>query len=163
MGSGKCRNRCIVSSGRSRNRSLHQFKYCFEHDVKLLVVLSGRMGPLSGKFYITKRGCKGRPRRMGVCPGEEESAGDNYSRRSPKGNRQMKGLLNQVANAAVKTKGSVFEFIYRRLVLRLGHAQAIGAIAHRLCRLIWMILHQAIRSEERGPSVAQRQSVVPLK
>ena len=52
MGSGKCRNRCIVSSGRSRNRSLHQFKYCFEHDVKLLVVLSGRMGPLSGKFYI---------------------------------------------------------------------------------------------------------------
>src|SRR6058998_4130435 len=90
---------------------------------------------------------------VGVCPGEEESAGVNYSHRSPKGNRQMKGLLNQVSNAAVKTKGSIFEFIYRRLVPRLGHAQAIGAIAHRLCRLIWMILHQAIRYEERGPAV----------
>jgi hypothetical protein len=28
----------------------------------------------------------------------------------------MKGLLNQASNAAVKTKGSIFEFIYRRLV-----------------------------------------------
>ena len=72
---------------------------------------------------------------VGVCPGTEESAGVNYSR-SPKGNRQMKGLLNQAANAAVRTKGSIFEFVYRRLVVRLGHAQAIGAIAHRLCRLI---------------------------
>src|SRR5262250_2422475 len=42
-----------------------------------------------------------------------------------------------------------------RLVPRLGHAQAIGAIAHRLCRLIWMILHQAIRYEERGPAVSR--------
>ena len=92
---------------------------------------------------------------VGVCPGEEESAGINYSRRSPKGNRQMKGLLNQASNAAVKTKGSIFELIYRRLVPRLGHAQAIGAIAHRLCRLIWMILHQAIRYEERGPAVSR--------
>ena len=32
----------------------------------------------------------------------------------------MKGLLNQAANAAVRTKGSIFEFIYRRLVHRLG-------------------------------------------
>jgi transposase len=92
---------------------------------------------------------------VGVCPGEEESAGVNYSHRSPKGNRQMKGLLNQASNAAVKTKGSIFEFIYRRLVPRLGHAQAIGAIAHRLCRLIWMILHQAIRYEERGPAISR--------
>ena len=42
----------------------------------------------------------------------------------------------------------------RRLVPRLGHAQTIGAIAHRLCRLIWKILHQGIRYEERGPAVS---------
>jgi hypothetical protein len=45
-------------------------------------------------------------------------------------------MLNQAANAAVKTKGSIFEVVYRRLVPRLGHAQAIGAIAHRLCQLV---------------------------
>ena len=70
----------------------------------------------------------------------------------------MKGLLNQAANAAVRTKGSIFEFVYRRLVPRLGHAQAIGAIAHRLCRLIWIILHRAIRYEEHGPAVSRSKS-----
>jgi len=62
---------------------------------------------------------------VGVCPGAEESAGVNYSHRSPKGSRQLKALLNQASNAAVKTKGSIFELIYRRLVPRLGHAQTI--------------------------------------
>jgi 16S rRNA C967 or C1407 C5-methylase (RsmB/RsmF family) len=38
---------------------------------------------------------------------------------------------------------------------RLGHAQAIGAITHRLCRLIWKILHEAVRYEERGPAVSE--------
>jgi len=53
---------------------------------------------------------------VGACPGEEESAGVNYSHRSPHGNRQMRRVLNQAANAAVKTKGSIFEMVYRRLV-----------------------------------------------
>jgi hypothetical protein len=52
-------------------------------------------------------------------------------------------------------EGTIFAVVYRRLVPRLGHAQAIGAIAHRLCRLIWMILHQGIRYEERGPAVSE--------
>jgi transposase len=91
---------------------------------------------------------------MGACPGNEESAGVNYSHRCPKGNRQMRRLLNQSANAAAKAKGTIFAIVYRRLVPRLGHAQAIGAIAHRLCRLIWKILHQGIRYEERGPAVS---------
>jgi hypothetical protein len=70
----------------------------------------------------------------------------------------MRRLLNQAANAAVKTKGSLFQLVYRRLVPRLGHAQAIGAIAHRLCRLIWKILHQSVRYEERGPEVSRARS-----
>ena len=93
---------------------------------------------------------------VGACPGDDESAEVNYSHRSPKGNRQMRRVLNQAANAAVRTKGSIFELVYRRLVPRLGHAQAIGAIAHRLCRLIWKILRQGIRYEERGPAVTKQ-------
>ena len=56
------------------------------------------------------------------------------------------------ANAAVKAKGTIFDIVYRRSVPRLGHNQAIGAIAHRQCRLIWLILHQRVRYEERGSS-----------
>ena len=93
---------------------------------------------------------------VGACSGEEESAGVNPNHRSPKGNRHMRRILNQSANAAVKQKGSIFEVVYRRLVPRLGHNQAIGAIAHRLCRLIWLILHRGVRYEERGPAVNQR-------
>jgi len=93
---------------------------------------------------------------VGACPGDEESAGVSYSHRSPKGNRHMRRLLNQAANAAVKVKGSIFEIIYRRCVPRLGHNQAIGVIAHRQCRLIWLILHQGAHYEERGPAVTQQ-------
>ena len=93
---------------------------------------------------------------VGACPGDEESAGVNCSHRSPKGNRHLRRLLNQTANAAVKTKGSIFDIIYRRSVPRMGHNQAIGAIAHRQCRLIWLILHQGVRYEERGPAVTKQ-------
>ena len=93
---------------------------------------------------------------VGACPGEEESAGVNYSRRSPKGNRQMRRILNQAANAAVKHKGSIFEIVYRRLVPRLGHNKTIGAVAHRMCQLIWIILHTGVRYEERGPAVCEQ-------
>src|SRR5215471_4857282 len=93
---------------------------------------------------------------VGACPREDETAGVNRSKRSPKGNRQMRRLLNQAANAAVKQKGSIFEIVYRRLVLRLGHNKTIGAIANRLCQLIWIILHKGVRYEERGPAVSQK-------
>ncbi len=92
---------------------------------------------------------------VGACPGDDESAGVSRSHRSPKGNRHMRRILNQAANAAVKHKGSIFEIVYRRLVPRLGHNQSIGAISNRLCRLIWLILHQGVRYDERGPAVSR--------
>ena len=93
---------------------------------------------------------------VGACPDEEESAGVNHSHRSPNGNRQMRRILNQTANAAAKAKDSIFEFVYHPCVARLGHQQAIGATSHRQCRLIWTILHQGVRYEERGPAVIEQ-------
>jgi transposase len=93
---------------------------------------------------------------VGVCPGNEESAGESHSTRSPKGNRHMRRLLNQAAQSAVKVKGSIFEVTFHRLLPRLGYKQAIWAIAHRLCRLLWLILHKRVRYEERGPAVSTK-------
>jgi transposase len=87
---------------------------------------------------------------VGVCPGREESAEVSKSNRSPKGNRMMRRVLNQGANAAVKTKGSIFQLHYRRLLARVGHNKAIWAIAHRLCKLAWIILHRGIDYVEYG-------------
>jgi transposase len=94
---------------------------------------------------------------MGACPGNEESAGVNYSHQCRKGSRQMRRVLNQAANAAVKAKGTMFAVVYRRIVLRLGHAQAIGAITHRLCRLIWEDRARA-RPLRRARASGQRRS-----
>jgi hypothetical protein len=93
---------------------------------------------------------------VGVCPGNEESAGESQSTRSPKGNRHMRRLLNQAAQSAVKVKGSIFEVTFHRLESGLGYKQAIWAIAHRLCRLLWLILHKGVRYEERGPAVSAK-------
>ena len=112
------------------------------------------VGPTAATFATAKRLASW----VGACPGHDESAGINHSHRSPNGNRQMRRLLNQAANAAVKTKGSIFELVYRRLVVRLGHAQAIGAVAHRLCRLVWKILHDGVAYEERGPAVTKQRA-----
>jgi transposase len=87
---------------------------------------------------------------VGACPGREESAEVSKNNRSPKGNRMMRRVLSQVANAAVKSNGSVFQAVYRRLVPRLGHNKAIWAVVHRLCRLTWKILHQGVRYIEYG-------------
>ena len=87
---------------------------------------------------------------VGTCPGREESAEVSKNNRSPKGNRMMRRVLNQVANAAVRSEGSVFQAVYRRMVPRLGHNKAIWAIAHRLCRLTWKILHRGVRYVEYG-------------
>jgi transposase len=88
---------------------------------------------------------------IGVCPGREESAGESKSNRSPKGNRTMRRVLNQVAWGAVRTKDSFFKELFQRLIPRLGVHKAVWAVAHRIARLIWKVLHEQVRYIERGP------------
>jgi len=99
---------------------------------------------------------------VGTCPGKDESAEENHSSRSAKGNKYLRRILNQSAHAAVKKKGSHFQAVFRRLLPRLGCKSAIWAIAHRLCRLIWKILHEGVRYIEQGsesdPKVRERRA-----
>ena len=91
---------------------------------------------------------------VGVCPGDDISAGEAHSTKSPKGNKNMRRVLNQAAHAAIKTKGSIFEVVFQRLRRGLCYKEAIWAIAHRLCRLIWVLLRKRVPYEERGPAVS---------
>jgi transposase len=96
---------------------------------------------------------------IGVCPGREESAGESKSNRSPKGNRTMRRLLNQIAWCAVRTKDRFFKELFYRLVPRLGVHKAIWAVAHRIAKVIWKVLHDKVRYIERGPRVLDPQAV----
>jgi transposase len=87
---------------------------------------------------------------VGTCPGKQESAEKNQTSRSAKGNRYLRRILNQVAHAASKTKGSYFQLLFRRLSPRLGYKAAIWAVAHRICRLVWIILHHQVDYIEKG-------------
>jgi transposase len=87
---------------------------------------------------------------VGTCPGKDETAEQNHSSRSAKGNKYLRRVLNQAAHAAVKKRGSYFQALFRRLLPRLGYQSAIWAIAHRLCRVIWKILHEGARFIEKG-------------
>ena len=40
--------------------------------------------------------------------------------------------------------------MFRRLLPRPGYQSAVWAIAHRLCRLVWKILHEGTRYVEQG-------------
>jgi len=87
---------------------------------------------------------------VGTCPGKDESAEQNHSSRSAKGNKYLRRVLNQAAHAAVKKRGSYFQAVFRRLLPRLGYQSAIWAIAHRLCRVVWKIFHEGARFIEQG-------------
>ena len=99
---------------------------------------------------------------VGTCPGHEESAGENHNARCPKGNRYMRRVLCQAAQAAVKTKNSRFQILFYRLVGRLGYAKAIWAVARHLSVVVWKILHEAVRYVEMGqattPQAAKRRA-----
>jgi hypothetical protein len=66
----------------------------------------------------------------------------------------MRRLLNQLAHAAVRKRNCYLQILFQRLSPRLGYAKAVWAIAHRLCRLIWKVLHEGVRYVERGPTVS---------
>jgi transposase len=99
---------------------------------------------------------------VGTCPGKDESAGENHNSRSAKGNRYLRRVLNQAAHAAVRKKGCHFQTVFRRLLPRLGYQSAIWAIAHRLCRLAWKILHEGVhyieQSSEPDPAARKRRA-----
>jgi len=40
--------------------------------------------------------------------------------------------------------------VFRRLLPLLGYQSAIWAVAHRLCRVVWKILHEGVRFIEHG-------------
>ena len=90
-------------------------------------------------------------------PGKEESAEQNQSSRCAKGNKYLRRVLNQAAHAAVAKKGCHFQVVFRRLMPRLGYKSAIWAIAHRICRVVWKILHEGVRFIEQGQEVGPRE------
>ncbi len=76
---------------------------------------------------------------VGICPGNNESAGKRKSGHVRKGNLYVRRLLCEFAHAASRTK-SVFKSKFQSLVVRRGYKRAIIAIGHKILRTIFFML-----------------------
>lgn len=86
----------------------------------------------------------------GVCPGNNESAGKRKSGKTTKGNQWLRQVLCEVAHAASKTKSSQFQSYYQSLVIRRGKKRSIIAVAHKVLRVIYSVLHSGEPYQDPG-------------
>lgn len=86
----------------------------------------------------------------GVCPGNRESAGKALSGKTTKGNVWLRGMLGQVAWAAIRRKDTSFHALYQRLVRRVGAQKAVVAVMHHLLLVIYRVLHDHVPYREAG-------------
>jgi transposase len=89
---------------------------------------------------------------VGVCPGSRESAGVSYSSRSAKGNGYLRRVLCQIAWGAVHTRNTFFQGLFTRLKPKIEPKGAAWAIAHRIAKVVWLVLHEGAEYQERGPA-----------
>lgn len=87
---------------------------------------------------------------VGICPGNNESAGKRKSGRLRKGNPYVRRILCEFALAASRTK-SAFKSKFQALVIRRGHKRSIVALAHKLLRTMFFMLKR--NAHYRDPAI----------
>ena len=76
---------------------------------------------------------------VGICPGNDESAGKRKSGRTRKGNPYVRRLLCEFAHAASRTRCAL-QSKFQALVVRRGRKRAIIGLAHKMLRTIFFML-----------------------
>lgn len=100
---------------------------------------------------------------LGICPGNTDSNGKRVGKKSRHGNAALRRILCEVAQAAVKCKGTTFKSKFQSLIVRLGYKRSIVAIAHKIAKVIHCLIvrqtvykdphtdYQAISSKKNAP------------
>jgi transposase len=91
----------------------------------------------------------------GICPGNRQSGGKRLSGTITHGNVWLRGILGEVAWAAIRKKGSSFGARYRRLARRVGKQKAVVAVMHNLLIVIYTVLRTGQPYQELGPDYYQ--------
>jgi len=77
---------------------------------------------------------------VGICPGNNESAGKRKSGKTGKGDVWLRTALTEAAQAASHTKDTYLASQYQHLAARRGKKKAIVAVAHSILRIVWHLL-----------------------
>jgi transposase len=92
---------------------------------------------------------------VGICPGNNRSAGRKKSSHIRKANRFLLAALVQAAKAGARSMGTVLQRDYHRFVKKLGVAKASVAIAHQLLKTIYEVLWRGQPYRDERPAEAQ--------
>lgn len=76
---------------------------------------------------------------VGICPGNNESAGKRKSGKTRKGNAWVRRLLCEFAQAAARSRCALKDK-FATLSLRKGHKKSIMALAHKILRILFAML-----------------------
>ena len=80
---------------------------------------------------------------VGICPGNNESAGKRKSGRIRRGNAWVRRLLCEFAQAAARTRCGL-KAKFETLVIRKGYKKSIVALAHKMLRIIYAMLSKGM-------------------
>jgi transposase len=86
---------------------------------------------------------------VGICPGNNESAGKRKSGRIRKGNAWVRRLLCEFAQAAARTR-CAFKDKFDSLSIRKGRKKSIIALAHKMLRTIYAMLAHGTHYQDRS-------------
>ena len=111
-------------------------------------VIIAELGVDMGRFPNSKHLAKW----VGLCPGNNESAGRKKSGKTGQGNKTLKTTLIQSAQTASRKKDSFFKAQYDRLVVRRGANRAKVAVAHSMLIAIYHMLKNGTPFMDLGES-----------
>ena len=85
---------------------------------------------------------------VGICPGNNESAGKRKSGRIRRGNAWVRRLLCEFAQAAARTRCAL-KAKFESLAIRKGHKKSIVALAHKMLRTIYAMLSAGTHYQDK--------------
>jgi transposase len=85
---------------------------------------------------------------VGICPGNNESAGKRKSGRIRRGNAWVRRLRCEFAQAAARTRCAL-KAKFEALAIRKGHKQSIVALAHKMLRTIYAMISSGSHYQDK--------------
>lgn len=87
----------------------------------------------------------------GLCPSNKQSAGKRLKGPMNRGNVWLRGIMGEVAWAAVKKRDTYFHAQFHRIARRRGREKAVVAVAHSVLVVIYHVLRTGRPYTELGP------------
>lgn len=136
----------------------------FADQVRRLATITG-VGVLTAQVFIAETGgdmtafpsADHLASWVGLCPGNNESAGKHFSGKTRKGNQWLAEVLIQSAWAAARTRDTYLSAQFWRLARRIGKRKAAVAVAHSIVVIAYHLLRDEVDYNDLGGDFFARQ------